>query len=317
MRSGFMGYRMLQSKAKTKATIKAVNSFNVKTSQTAAFDQTTPSNLPVGQQGFTLVELLVALVVMVIMTGLSWQGMDVMLKSRELTRTRVDEISALQTAVRQWNADLDAMHPVAINGGAAIVLNPFNNSPVPTFNATLNPNPSVNSAAPTASAQVMSVDWDGRVLKILRRSSTPTSSGSDGGLNVVGWTVRENMWVRWQSPDLIRTTDLLNAWEQVTLWAQNPGSDSAQFETSLMRSNGWHIYYFRENAWSNALSSAGTSPNGFNAQPSSLQGVGGTNAYLAGTLLPDAIRMEIELSPSLGGSLVKDWVRPSYSANRS
>ena len=283
----------------------------------AAVGQTTYSHTIKRQQGFTLVELLVALVVMVIMTGLSWKGMDVMLRSGELTQTRVDEISSLQTAVRQWNADLDAIFPVAMNGAAAVVLNSFNNSPVPIFSPTLNATPAVNGAVPQRSPQVMSVDWDGRVLKILRRSSTPTPNGADGGLNVVGWTVRDNMWVRWQSPELNRTTDLVNAWEQVTLWAQNPSSDSAQFETSLMPSGGWQIYYFRENAWSNALSSAGTNPVGMGAQPNGVQGVGGTNAYLAGTYLPDAIRMEIELPPSLGGSLVKDWVRPSYSANRS
>lgn len=304
----------------------------------------------INQAGFTLVELLVALVIMVIMTGLSWRGLDVMLRSSELTQTRVDDIAALQNMIRQWDADLNAVHPVAVNGGPVVILNSAN-TVAPSFNQTLsapfNATPSsaasaanaANSATPTTSSsaspgsmaqnantsQVMSIDWDGRVLRLLRRSSTPAPGGLDTGLNVVGWTIRDNVWLRWQSPDLTRTSDLVNAWTQATLWAQNPSSEAKQYETPLMKTAGWQIYYFRENAWSNALSSSGLNSSSQNtASPTnpsnSINTLSPTNipsSGIAGTYLPDAIRLEIQLPPALGGSLVKDWVRPTFSINRS
>lgn len=242
------------------------------------------------QNGFTLVELLVALAVMVIMAGLSWQGLDVMLKSREITQQRVDEIASLQNVMRQWDADLNAVFPVNPNGTAPGLLN--------------NSNPNANSA--TSASQPMAIDWDGRVLKMVRRSSTPSPQGADGGLNVVGWTMRDGAWMRWQSPNLISTIDLAQAWSQVSLWAQNPGSDSKQFETLLFQSGGWQIYYFRDNAWSNPLSSSGSGAVSNSANTSS-----------ALSNIPDGIRIEVQLPPSLGGTLIKDWVRPAFSTNRT
>jgi general secretion pathway protein J len=267
------------------------------------------------QRGFTLIELLVALVVMAVMAGLSLKGLDVMLRSRELTQTRVDAVAELENAVRQWDADLNAVNPVSLplsqvqgSGG------------VPGSNGAL--------------TSVLGLEWDGRVLKIIRRSSTPRSDGLDSGLNVVGWCMRDNKWMRWQSPDITRTSDLLSAWAEVSLWAQNPGADSKRYETALIDSTGWQIYYYRDNAWSNALSSSGVSASSaslgvgaLNSQnvsstnPIAVPGTGsaptnaGTSAVAAS--LPDAIRLEINLPNFVGGKLVKDWVKPSFSVNRS
>lgn len=270
-------------------------------------------------EGFTLVELLVALAIMAIMAGLSWQGIDVMLKSRELTQARVDEVASAQNAVRQWVADLDAIFPVNSNPSALTgVANSTTISGATAPLAQVSTN-SLSSRSSTLQNQnlLMAIDWDGRVLRLVRRSSTPSLQGADAGLCVVGWTLRDNRWVRWQSPDITRTADLVRAWSEVGLWAQNPGTQSKQYETELFSSGGWQLYYFRQNAWSNPLSSAGTpasSTQTADTQPLNAQS---NNTINLSNSVPDGIRLEIELPKNLGGKLIKDWVRPTFTLNRS
>ena len=70
--------------------------------------------------GFTLVELLVALMVMAVLSLMSWRGLDVMGRAQSQTQARADELLVLQSGLAQWSADLDAMateltNPRAIN----------------------------------------------------------------------------------------------------------------------------------------------------------------------------------------------------------
>ncbi|MFN5774983.1 MAG: type II secretion system protein J, partial [Burkholderiaceae bacterium] len=58
-------------------------------------------------QGFTLIEVLVALVAMALMAGLGWRGLDGLLRAREASLSRVDQVAVMQTALAQWQADLD------------------------------------------------------------------------------------------------------------------------------------------------------------------------------------------------------------------
>ena len=89
-------------------------------------------------RGFTLVELLVSLFVLALMAGLSWRGLDGMMRAREQTAARADEVLALQTGLAQWTADLDA----------------------------------IASFAPTPA-----VEWNGRVLRLTRLSSLAAADG--------------------------------------------------------------------------------------------------------------------------------------------
>jgi general secretion pathway protein J len=59
--------------------------------------------------GFTLVELLVALMVMALLSLMSWRGLDAMARTQNQTQTRTDDLRALQNGLGQWGADLDAM----------------------------------------------------------------------------------------------------------------------------------------------------------------------------------------------------------------
>lgn len=180
------------------------------------------------QRGFTLIELLIAITLMAVLAGLSWRGIDGLLRAREATQQRVDQTAVLQTVLAQWQADLDAMQPV----------------------------PGLNDAG---------VLWDGQVLRITRRSSAWRNDGSDPGLWVVAWSRRgttqagTGQWVRWQSPAITERSTLAQAWQQAARWGQNPSSDDQTRETVLLPLDQWQLSYFRGNAWTNPLSSAASS----------------------------------------------------------
>ena len=69
------------------------------------------SNLPhkPRSQGFTLVEVLVALVIMAVMAGVTWQGVDGMARSRQVSSQAVERTLRVNTALVQWEQDLAAL----------------------------------------------------------------------------------------------------------------------------------------------------------------------------------------------------------------
>jgi general secretion pathway protein J len=239
------------------------------------------------ERGFTLIELLIAITLMAIMAGMSWRGLDGLMRTRNATQTHVDQIAVVQTVLAQWQADLDAMQPL----------------------------PGFNDAG---------VVWDGKTLRLTRRASTWRADGSDAGLWVVAWTRRDNpqagnnqgLWVRWQSPDLQSRASLQQAWAQAERWGQNPSSEDQTYETALTPLNLWQISYFRGNAWSNPLSSgdnAATGTGGSSANGGALPNTSTT------PVPPDAIRLLLELPPQTGlrGRLTLDWVRPNFSNTKT
>ena len=205
--------------------------------------------------GFTLVELLVALGVMALMAILGWRGLDGLSRAQAAAQTRSDEVLTVQAALGQWNADLAAMQQLD---------------------------------------QTQALDWDGRVLRITRRSSVP----GDLGPRVVAWTRRgsnggHGLWLRWQSDPLTARGAWQEAWARAALWAQNPGEAERRGEVSLFALDGWQLFYFRGNAWTNPMSSAGTPT----------------------ATLPDGVRLVLDLpgGQALAGRITSDWVRPTLS----
>lgn len=61
------------------------------------------------QQGFTLVEVLVALVVMSILAGLSWQAVDGMVRTRTAVEEQNRRVVVMGTALAQWEQDLQGL----------------------------------------------------------------------------------------------------------------------------------------------------------------------------------------------------------------
>ncbi|HEY2189268.1 MAG TPA: prepilin-type N-terminal cleavage/methylation domain-containing protein [Caldimonas sp.] len=60
-------------------------------------------------RGFTLIEVLVAMVLMAIMSMLAWQGVDGMSRARESNQVRLEQILRLETVIAQWEQDLAAL----------------------------------------------------------------------------------------------------------------------------------------------------------------------------------------------------------------
>ena len=219
------------------------------------------------QRGFTLIELLVAIGLMALMAALSWRGLDGMTRAQTQLHQHSDEVLALQAALEQWGADLDAL-----------ALQP--NSP--------------------------SLDWDGRALRILRRDTAAPGAG----LHVVAWSQRTidgvGQWMRWQSPPLSTRGDLQLAWQQAASWAQNPSAQDRQREVRIAPLDQWQIFYYRNNAWSNPLSSEGAAAAAAVGSP------------VASSLLPDGVRLVLTLAPgqAISGTVTRDWVQPGVGGGK-
>lgn len=78
--------------------------------------------------GFTLVEVLVALVIMATMAAMAWKGIDALTRSREIAQQRLAQTARLQTVLAQWEVDLRAVQdshsavaPVAFDGGNLVL----------------------------------------------------------------------------------------------------------------------------------------------------------------------------------------------------
>lgn len=79
-------------------------------------------------RGFTLVEVLVALVIMATMAAMAWRGIDALARSREIAQVRLAQTARLQTVLAQWDADLRALQdshssvqPLDFDGGSLVL----------------------------------------------------------------------------------------------------------------------------------------------------------------------------------------------------
>jgi len=234
-------------------------------------------------RGFTLVELLVALLVMALLSLMSWRGLDGMARATAITQARADELVALQNGMAQFGADLDAMAdlpvvaPPAAGGSAGS-----------------------GASGPATAAKPAPLDWNGQALRIVRASG----GVADSGLRVVAWSRRigqvngtaQGQWLRWQSDLLHSPADLKSAWSQAAIWAQNPDDATRKREVAVAPLADWKIYYYRNDAWSNPMSSAD-----------------------AANAAPDGIRLVLTLpeGAALAGAITRDWIRPTVAGNKS
>lgn len=223
--------------------------------------------------GFTLIELLVALAIMAVMAVMGWRSLDGMSQAALHTRTHTDAVLTLEAGIAQWGADLDALIEL-----------------------------------PHTSA----IDWDGRALRITRRHSADPGEG----VLVVAWTRGQrdgtDQWLRWQSSPLRGRAEWQTAWANAALWAQSPSDTARQQETAIAPLAQWQVYYHRGGAWSNALSSAGTTvaPAAAGAGPAAAPDA---NA----TAVPDGVRLVLVIPPAhpLAGRLTRDWARPTLGGS--
>ncbi len=213
-------------------------------------------------------ELLVAISVMALLALLSWRGIDGLARTQQSVSTRMDQVAMLQTGLAQWRVDLEA----ATDAGG---LPPF--------------------------------DFDGRVLRLVRVDASLPGRP----LRVVGWSRRavpqahggRGSWVRWQSPPLRDRTALAEAWRRAQQWAQSPTSEDRTQEVAVVGLDSWQLFFFRNNAWSNPLSSAGNEAAG---------GAGGSPpGAVATSAAPDGVRLVLRLASDqpISGELTRDWMQ--------
>lgn len=219
-------------------------------------------------QGFTLVELLVAIAVMSMLALLSWRAIDGMTRTQTLTQERSDGLLRLQSALGQWIADLDAV----LNTG-----------------------------------EVTPVDFNGQTLRITRRDSAETGLDSPG-VRVVAWALRPTasggQWSRWQSGPLRQRDELARAWQRAADWGRGAsGTALAGADSSLavIGVDRWQLFFHRGETWGNPLSSVGTEAAGgstpaSNSMPNGVRlqlTLTGTQG-LSGDLLRDWARPTLE-----------------------
>ncbi len=235
-------------------------------------------------RGFTLIELLVAISVMALMAVLSWRGLDGMTRAQAQLQQRADDVLTLQAGLNQWGTDLDAIIQLP---------------------------------------QTPALDWDGRALRMTRRSSAGPTEGtrSQPGLvgdvvRVVAWSRRDvdgsGQWLRWQSLPLVTRGDVQAAWALAAQWAQNPGDAEKKGEVRVALLNQWQVFYYRGGAWTNPLSSTGASSAD---APPAVSGL----SVGADVSIPEGVRVVLTLPPgqAISGVLTRDWVRPTLGGGKS
>jgi len=229
---------------------------------------------------------------MALMALMSWRGLDAMLRTAQHTRTRSADLLALQAGVAQWVTDLDHL-----------------------------------AQTPYAHA----VDWDGRVLRVLRTSPV----GSPQALQVVAWTLRPQsgslQWMRWQSAPARQRGELLTAWQQAATWGRAPGTQAAvdsgapadaltdvsggaaqafSSAVAVAPARAWQLLYFRSGQWVPAQALLGSA----RATPGALPEA----ASMSFGETPEGLRLILEMpeGAALPGRLVSDWFSPLSGAAR-
>lgn len=228
-----------------------------------------------GGRGFTLVELLVALFAMALLAVMSWRGLDGMTRAQAQTQARADEVLTLQVGLAQWAADLDAVIQLP---------------------------------------QTIALDWNGRVLRITRRST----GSATGGVVVAAWSRRvvngSGTWLRWQSAEVTTREQLQQAWDKADIWSQNPGDDEMRGEVPVTALEEWQVFYFRGGAWTNPMSSDATSVR---LPGETARGIAAVAA--TASTLPDGVRLILTLPPgqAISGKLTRDWSRPTLTVGKT
>lgn len=159
--------------------------------------------------GFTLVEVLVALLIMAVIAAMGWQGVSAIARARAHSAEATEQVLRLSAIVGQWEHDLQQLYDGPALGNAQ--------------------NPSALS-------------FDGAALRLVRRQ--------DAGVQVVVWSLRDGVWMRWASPVLTQQGALRQTWAQ----AGQLNAGSAGQVRLLDGVAGWQLYYFRDQAWTNAQS---------------------------------------------------------------
>jgi general secretion pathway protein J len=96
---------------------------------------------------------------------------------------------------------------------------------------------------------VPSLTFDGATLRLVRR----VEQGATAGVQVVAWQRRDQRWLRWPGPVVADAQALRESW----FTSQQLLGNEPQQLLMVDGLSSWQVYFYRDNAWSNAQSSAG------------------------------------------------------------
>ena len=241
---------------------------------------TTPARLR-RSQGFTLVEVLVAISVMALMALMAWRGLDGMTRSQSLLRERAEQLQIVQTALAQWRSDLDQLQPMP---------------GMPAW------------------------DWDGRVLRLTRNSATGQPAAlhvvawtleSTSGQWLRWQSAPLTRQGAWQQAWLDASQWAQHPAARVRLPSPEAAGENGASALRLQSLAQWQLFVHRDGAWTHPLSSDAGSPQP--GAPSQTPEPARTQS------VPDAVRLQLQWPPGsvLAGELTLDWVRPVFTGSRS
>lgn len=137
-------------------------------------------------RGFTLIEVLVALVILSVMAATAFKGMDSISKAREISEGKLKRTLRLQSVMTQWDADIASVIDV----------------------------PTLNSGSAQGQRAFL---FNGNYLRFARLAP--------GGVQVVAWSLRDGRWERWAGPAVTRVGELDAQWAQADqLKGTEPGT---------------------------------------------------------------------------------------------
>lgn len=155
--------------------------------------------------GFTLVEVLVAMMVMAIMAGMAWQGVDGIVRARDASQARLEQTLRLNTVIAQWQQDLSSIQDTA--------------------------------TVPVA------LSCDGASVRLTRR--TPTGLQVVAWTLRPGNGASGATWQRWAGPPVTTTGALQDSWmRSLQLLGDEPGvvrtlTGVSQWQVYFYQGNAW------------------------------------------------------------------------------
>jgi general secretion pathway protein J len=157
-------------------------------------------------------------------------------------------------------------------------------------------------------AGVPALAFDGATLRLTRTAET--------GVQLVAWTLRDGALWRWASTPLTRANELQEQWfRSQQLLGDEPGTLRVVGEVGQMQ-----VYFYRNNAWTNAQSAGDVADPGRTSPPGPTPGAPGAPpppapgasaaagpAAAAGEVLPAGVRLQLSFS---SGQLTRDVLLP-------
>jgi general secretion pathway protein J len=124
---------------------------------------------------------------------------------------------------------------------------------------------------------VPALAFDGASVRMVRRQPA--------GLQLVVWALRETRWMRWASPVVNSAQGLQEQWLASQQLLGNEPGQLTLYEGLV----GWQVYFYRNNAWTNAQSSGDlvNAPNPGTAASAPV--------VVTRTRLPDGVRLLLTL----------------------